>query len=187
MIKTIALEIQKSEVTVDSLRIRAKLSNNESSEIFYVAHLCRGSDDEGVPILELTPAYRVVSQEKVRLIRSFIPVPDNVGLEIVRYPLFASLKVGGTVDINFDLPLPTYPYTPYDFEEFDKKSAKPKSLAWTLEIGFISGKNFLAEDPKEVTTTTGEKGFQVFSIDESSIQSVKYSSGSFIPVLTIQN
>ena len=183
MENSIALTVQKSEVTKDSLQIRAKLTNNGKSEIFYVAHLCGGWDDEGIPILESTPAYRVVSENEVRLIRSFIPVPDNVGLEVVQYPLFKSLKGGESVDVKIDLPLPTYPYTPYDFEEFDKVSAESASLPWSLEIGYVSGKTFIVEDPEEAVTTTGEKGLQVFSIDHSSIQAAKHSSTTTIPVL----
>lgn len=183
MENSIALTIQKSETTTDSLQIRAKLTNNGKSDVYYVAHICGGWDNEGAPILEPTPAYRVITDQGVRLIRSFIPVPDDVDVEVVQYPLFASLKVGESVDIKLDLPLPTYPYTPYDFEEFDKESAKPTSLTWSLEIGYVPGKVFLASNPEEATTTTGEKGLQVFSIDHSSIQAAKHSSTTTIPVL----
>jgi|GEM_PF-4473146 len=183
MDNSVALTIQKSEVAADSLRIRAKLKNNGEVEIYYVAHLCSGWDDEGVPILESAAAYRVITDAGVQLIRSFIPVPSDVDVEVVQYPLFVRLNGGESVDIHFDLPLPTYPYTPYDFEEFDKDSATPTPLAWSMEIGYVSGRVFLAANPEEVATTTGEKGFQVFSLDQSSIQAAKHSSTTKIPVL----
>ena len=185
--KSIALTIQKSEVDVSSLKIRAKLTNNCPRDVYYVRHLCGGWADDGAPIPESTPVYRVVTDDGVGLIRSFIPVPEDIDLEVIQYPLFALLKSGQSIDINIDLPLPTYPYTPYDFEEFDKESAKPAPLAWSLEIGYIEGSVFLAAEPEEVTTTTGEKGMQVFALDHSTLQSVTHSSSTTIPVLMIPN
>lgn len=183
MENSIALTIHKSEITANALQIQAKLTNHGKGKVYYVAHLCSGWDDDGIPILESAPAYRVIGDKQVRLIRSFIPVPDDIDVEVVQYPLFAELNEGESVEIQLKLPLPTYPYTPYDFEEFDRESAETTQLAWSLEIGYVSGKAFLAATPEEITTTTGEKGLQVFSIDHASIQSVKYTSTETILVL----
>jgi hypothetical protein len=178
----LTLEVVKVEASSRLLGIRAKLTNSGALSVFYVRHLLNGWNNSGVPITESSAAYRVVRDGRLVLVRSFVPVPEDMSLEVVQYPLFEELKAGTSTDLLVEVPLPTHPYIAWDMEEFNPKSARLKSLPWSLEIGFIDAKKFLAEGPKMVTTTSGERGLEVFSLDQAAIACVRYDSDINIPV-----
>jgi len=178
----VTLEMVKIETSIRSLKLEAKLINKGAHSVFYVSHLLNGWNNAGVPISESSAAYRVVRDDRLVLVRSFVPVPEDISLEVVQYPLFEELKAGASTEVSVELPLPTHPYIPWDMEEFNFKAARLRSLPWSLEIGFIDAKNFLTEDPQMVAMTTGDKGMEVFALDKAALRCVRYDAETKIPV-----
>jgi hypothetical protein len=181
--KVVELRVTRVKVSANSLKIRAQLINRSKESVYYVDILTGGSDNNGRPIKYGADAYRIVRDHRAVLIRSFIPVPEDVALEVVRYPMFAILKAGESVVINLNVALPSHPDTPYHFEPFNSKTAHLRQLPWSLEIGWVDKKTFMAEKPTKVMTANGESGYQVHSLDEKAIRSVRYDSDTMIPIL----
>ena len=181
--QAVELRVIRSEVSAKSLKIKAQLVNRGAKNVYYVRVLCSGWDNSGRPIKETAEAYRIVQDHRVVLSRSFVPVPEDVTLEVVQYPLFAILKAGTSIDLSLEVPLPSHPDTPYDFESFNSKTARPQQLSWSLEIGWVDEKTFMAAKPEKVVTANGESGLQVHSLDEKAIRSVRHDSDVKIPVL----
>lgn len=172
MTSNVAVKFEQVDLSDQKLSLDYRVTNSGDVAVYVVRILCQGWDEEDHPLPDPEGVYRRVEGDRLVLAKTIIPVPQDIDLEVVQYPLFQKLDPGDSLTDSFSIDLPTREYSPHDYED-PEVAAEPIEIAWLLEIGFVLQDDLDAVTPVSCEAADGTPGLQIFAFNPEWLQVVR--------------
>ena len=175
MTSIVEVKLEQVDLTGEKLSVEYRVTNRGDAPAYVVSLLCQGWDEEDRPMLDSEGVYRRLEDDRLIVARTIIPVPPDIDLEVVQYPLFQKLEPKASLEESFALELPTCEYSPHDYEDADV-APEAIEIPWSLEIGFVELSDLAAVSPVKCQAADGTQAFQIFAFNPQWLQVTRVAS-----------